>query len=106
MKNAALLTVIMLTWASVAAGSSEHVIRQKGRTFSESEIGIKTGETVVFANDDTVPHNVISTSAGNEFNLGSQVPGTATPVTFTASGEVSVLCGIHPRMRMTIKVSD
>jgi plastocyanin len=106
MKQATLWAVVTLTWVSVAAGSSELVIHQKGRMFSQSEISIRTGETVVFANDDTVPHNVISSSAGNEFNLGSQAPGTATPVTFTTSGEVQVLCGIHPRMRMQIKVSN
>ena len=36
---------------------------------------LKKGETLTFVNDDTVPHNIISTSKGNEFNLGSQPPG-------------------------------
>jgi plastocyanin len=105
MKRASLLAILMLTSASLAAGLSDYVIHQKGRTFSEREISIRIGQTVVFANDDTVPHNVISTTPGNEFNLGSQAPGTATPVTFTAPGEVHVLCGIHPRMRMKINVA-
>jgi plastocyanin len=57
-------------------------------------------------NDDTVSHNIISTSKGNEFNLGSQPPGTSTDVTFKEAGDVLVLCAIHPRMKLTVKVSN
>ena len=63
-------------------------------------------ESVTFANDDTVPHNIISASKGNEFNLGSQPPGAATDVTFKESGEAQVICAIHPRMKMTVKITD
>ena len=35
-----------------------------------------------FFNDDSVPHNIMSASKGNEFNLGSQAPGSSTDVTF------------------------
>jgi plastocyanin len=48
----------------------------------------------------------MSTSKGNEFNLGSQPPGTSTDVTFKEAGEVQVICAIHPRMKMTVKVED
>jgi plastocyanin len=53
-----------------------------------------------------VPHNIISTSKGNEFNLGSQPPGAATDVTFKEVGEAQVICAIHPRMKMTVKITD
>ena len=48
----------------------------------------------------------MSVSKGNEFNLGSQGPGMSTNVTFTESGEVQVVCAIHPRMKLTVKVED
>jgi hypothetical protein len=51
-------------------------------------------------------HNIYSTTKGNEFNLGSQSPGTSTDVTFNEAGEVQVMCAIHPRMTMTVKVVD
>jgi len=57
-------------------------------------------------NDDTVPHNIMSASKGNEFNLGSQAPGTSTDVSFKDAGEVLVICAIHPRMKMMVKVTD
>ena len=53
-----------------------------------------------------MPHNIVSTSKGNEFNLGSQAPGTSTDVTFKEVGEVLVICAIHPRMKMTVKIAD
>jgi plastocyanin len=67
---------------------------------------IKKGEAITFLNDDSVPHNIMSASKGNEFNLASQPPGTSTDVTFKGAGDVQVLCAIHPRMKMTVKVTD
>ena len=67
---------------------------------------LKKGEALTFLNDDSVPHNIMSTSKGNEFNLGSQGPGTSTDVTFKEAGEVQVICAIHPRMKMMVKVED
>jgi plastocyanin len=74
--------------------------------FSSENITIKKGDALTFVNDDTIPHNILSTSKGNEFNLGSQAPGAATDVTFKEAGDVQVLCAIHPRMKMMVKVTD
>ena len=75
------------------------------RVLSES-VTIKKGDALTFLNDDSVPHNIMSTSKGNEFNLGSQAPGSSTDVTFKEAGEAHVICAIHPRMKMTVKVTD
>jgi plastocyanin len=48
----------------------------------------------------------MSKTPDNAFDLGSQMPGTSTPVTFDKAGIVAVICAIHPRMRLTIKVTD
>ena len=45
-------------------------------------------------------------AVGHEFNLGSQAPGMSTDVTFKEAGDVQVICAIHPRMKMTVKVTD
>ena len=106
MRSSFLLGLAALAVLGAAAGATtEHVIAQKGRAFSAESIAIKKGEIVVFFNDDTVPHNIMSTSKGNEFNLGSQGPGTSTPVTFNLVGDVAVICAIHPRMKMTVQVT-
>ena len=53
---------------------------------------LKEGTPDEIVNDDTVPHNIYSTSKGNEFNLGSQSPGSSTNVTFNEAGETLVMC--------------
>lgn len=89
-----------------SAYAANHTIRQKGKVFSEVEISVKKGEEILFLNDDTIAHNVLSTSPGNRFNLGLLQPGELRPVKFSAAGELKVICAIHPTMKMTVKVSD
>ena len=90
--------------AAGVAIAADRIIGQKGKMFSEMEVTVKVGETLVYVNDDGVTHNVQSTSAGNEFNIGSQAPGDSTPVIFKAAGDVKIICAIHPRMTMMVKV--
>jgi plastocyanin len=90
----------------VAAFAADMTIRQKGRVFSTEAITLKKGETLNFLNDDSIPHNIMSPSPGNSFNLGLQPPGAMTPVTFNLAGEVKVICAIHPRMKMTVTVVE
>jgi plastocyanin len=100
------LTFVMFMGLSVGALAANLTIAQKGRMFSSESVSIRKGETLTFLNDDSVPHNIMSTSPGNEFNLGSVPPGASTDVTFKDAGEVLVICAIHPRMKMTVKVTD
>jgi plastocyanin len=101
-----LLTLVILSGLSVGALAANQVVHQQGRLFSVETISIKKGEALTFLNDDTVPHNILSTAKGNEFNLGSQPPGTSTDITFKEAGDVQVICAIHPRMKMMVKVTD
>jgi plastocyanin len=100
------LTAVVLAGLSVGAMAANQTITQKGRLFSAESVAIKKGESLTFANDDSVPHNIISISKGNEFNLGSQPPGSVTDVTFKQAGEARVICAIHPRMKMTVTITD
>ena len=102
----ALISLAVVVGLSSGAFAATQVIHQRGRTFSTASITVKKGEPVTFLNDDTVPHNILSTSKGNEFNLGSQAPGSSTDVTFKEAGQVSVICAIHPRMKLTVTVVE
>lgn len=107
MRKLACFTIAILGGLSVGALAAANLtITQKGRVFSSENVTIKKGEALTFVNDDTVPHNIVSTSKGNEFNLGSQRPGAATDVTFKEVGDALVICAIHPRMKMTVKIAD
>jgi plastocyanin len=106
MRMLASLAIVIAAGLSAGALAANLTITQKGRAFSPESVTVKKGEALTFVNDDTVPHNIVSTSAGNEFNLGSQPPGAATDVTFKQSGDVQVICAIHPRMKMMVQVTD
>jgi plastocyanin len=94
-------------YASVMAyAGAQHTITEKGKVFSQADITIKTGDTVVFVNDDNIAHNVMSNDEGNKFNLGLLQPGTSTPVTFDKAGEATILCAIHPSMKMHVKINN
>jgi len=106
MKTPVAVGIAILAGVSVGALAAETTISQKNRAFTPAEISVKKGDTLVFVNDDDIMHNVVSNSAGYEFNLGSQSPGMATPVNFNKPGQLSVLCAIHPRMRLVVKVAE
>jgi plastocyanin len=101
-----LVVISGLFGPSVLALAANHTIHQKGRMFSSDLTTVKKGESISFLNDDTVPHNVVSMTPGNEFDLKSQRPGSSIEVTFTQAGEVQIICAIHPRMKMTISVTE
>jgi plastocyanin len=96
----------MIFGLSTGAFAATEVIHQQGRAFSSESVTVKKGDPLTFLNDDSVPHNIMSTSKGNEFNLGSQSSGSSTDVVFKEVGDVTVICAIHPRMKMTVKVVD
>jgi len=106
MRTLAAFVLVISAGLSVGALAGNQMIHQQGRVFGPDNISVKKGEALTFMNDDTVPHNIISTSKGNEFNLGSQPPGTSTDVTFKEAGDVQVICAIHPRMKLIVKVTD
>jgi plastocyanin len=106
MRKPASLAIVIATGLSAGALAANMTITQKGRLFSAESVTIKKGEMLNFVNDDTVPHNILSISKGNEFNLGSQPPGASTDVTFKEIGDALIICAIHPRMKMTVKITD
>jgi plastocyanin len=94
-----------ITGYAALAYAAQHEITEKGKVFSQAEINIKVGDAVVYVNDDTIAHNVMSNDPANKFNLGLLKPGSSTPVTFDTMGDILVICAIHPTMKMHVKVS-
>ena len=106
MQKTVLFTLVIFSGLSAGALAANQVIHQQGRVFSSENVTIKKGDALTFVNDDSIPHNIMSGTKGSEFNLGSQAPGMSTDVTFKEAGDVQVICAIHPRMKMMVKVTD
>jgi plastocyanin len=94
----------LMTVFGVRLLAAQHVVSQKDKTFSSATLTVKPGDVVVFKNDDSITHNVFSTSKGLEFNTKAQAPGSSTEVTMGAEGTAEVSCAFHPKMKLTITV--
>ena len=96
--------VRLILMLPVLVSAADHAIDQKERTFSQSEITIKVGDTISFKNSDEISHNVFSKTPGLEFDLRRQAPGAKSTVPFNKPGETEVRCSIHPKMKLIVKV--
>jgi plastocyanin len=94
----------LFTAISVAQ-ASDFRISQKNQEFSQKEISIKVGDTIVFANEDNVTHNVFSASENFEFDSLMQDVGKNSPVRFTKVGVFDIRCAIHPKMKLKVTVT-
>lgn len=90
---------------AAAVTPSGRIISQKGKSFFPSAISIAQGESLTLNNDDTnVVHHAYTEDERFSFDSGDQVPGTSTAVAFPKAGTFTVMCGIHPKMRLTVDV--
>ncbi len=93
-----------LAMATPAAAADVTII-QKDKQFAPQDIAILSGDTLVFVNADTVKHNVHSPTEGFVFDLSLQNPGQSDTVRITKAGVFEVLCHIHPKMKLTVRVT-
>ncbi|MEA1832485.1 plastocyanin [Methylobacterium durans] len=97
-----------LTGALLVTGvqATGHLVSQKGRAFQPGSLTIQRGETVVIVNDDSdLLHHLYVESDAFSYDSGDQVPGSRTAVTFPQTGMFQVLCGIHPKMKLNVRVN-
>ena len=100
----------VLTLLGAAAGAAlsppAYQVSQKGRAFRPGELTIRRGETVQIVNDDAdLLHHAYVDSEQFTFDSGDQEPGSKADVIFPVAGTFSVLCGIHPKMKLTVRVN-
>jgi plastocyanin len=101
------LTIAVVTGilTGTAFGGIPHLISQRGREFQPSEISIKRGESLQFVNDDgDLLHHIYLKSNQFSFDSGDQNPGSKFEVIFPASGQFTVRCAIHPKMKLVVSV--
>jgi len=98
------VALVLLAASALAAAGSEHRVSQKNVAFSQKTLKVKAGDSVRFTNEDPVPHNVVSVSSANAFDLGVFRKGESKNVVLGKPGAVDVECSIHPGMKMRIDV--
>jgi plastocyanin len=109
MNAARLLALTLVFAAAVAVGwpltpgwASQTVIKIGNFTFTPAEVTIKAGDTVVWKNDDDLPHSVVASGSG--FRSKALDTDETFSMNFTEVGEVEYFCGLHPQMKGRIIV--
>jgi len=81
------------------------VVSQKGRMFIPGALVLNKGEILRIVNDDgDLLHHAYIESDTFNFDSGDQEPGSKTDITFSTAGTFTVLCGIHPKMKLVVEV--
>lgn len=101
--RAPLLALSLVLFTSTAWADS-HTVVQQDKKFVPASVTIKKDDTVVFANQDPITHNVYSQTPGMAFDLKTQKAGASSSVKFERAGTADVRCAIHPQMKMTVTV--
>ncbi len=79
-------------------------ITQRDKRFVPDVMPVTVGQTVDFANEDVIWHNVFSISKARAFDLGMTKKPDTKAITFTKTGVIDVYCNIHPEMVGTVLV--
>jgi plastocyanin len=87
------------------ASRTQYAVSQRGREFMPGRLDVRQGDIVHIINDDgDLSHHAYVASDRFKFDSGDQEPGHDVDIPFTVAGTFNVLCGIHPKMRLTVNV--
>ncbi|MET9631514.1 cupredoxin family copper-binding protein [Lentzea sp. NPDC006480] len=91
--------------AAAAAQQTAQAVEIMGYAFQPATLTINAGDTVVWTNHDTAPHNVVVTNGPEKFTSPTLQQGQTYSYTFTKPGTYSYYCSIHPDMKASVTVS-
>jgi plastocyanin len=90
---------------SVGWAASPVQVSQRGRDFQPNQISIKRNDTVRIVNDDAdLLHHAYVSSDKFNFDSSDIEPGGKVDIKFPVVGDFNVLCGIHPKMKLSVRV--
>jgi len=83
-----------------STNSSNSIVKISNFSFQPKDLAVKSGTTVKWINEDSVPHSIKSDS----FNSQTLSNGQSFEFTFNNTGTFNYSCSIHPSMTGTITV--
>jgi plastocyanin len=101
------LIAVLVTGSGTLAGlaAAQYSVSQKGRAFTPLDVALSRGDTVLIVNDDgDLRHHAYIDSDKFTFDSGDQEPGSKTSIAFPVAGTFEVLCAIHPKMKLVVRV--
>ncbi|GLZ33133.1 copper-binding protein [Lentzea sp. NBRC 105346] len=73
--------------------------------YSPASLTIAAGDTVVWTNHDSAPHNVVVSDGPEKFTSPTLQQGQTFSYTFSKAGTYSYYCSVHPDMKASVTVS-
>lgn len=86
-----------------ATAPADTMVSIKNFTFTPSAITVKAGGQVTWTNNDSAPHRIVITGAGQSPDLAA---GQSWTYTFSQVGDYNYVCGIHPAMQGQVIVVE
>src|ERR1700684_1601181 len=99
--GAALAVVAALSLHPGSAYAEPTTVTIDNFTFAPAELTVKVGTTVTWKNHDDIPHTIVS---AGKFRSKTLDTDDSFSFTFTAAGDYTYFCSLHPHMTGTIKV--
>ena len=90
--------------AADAPGPRRHEVAVEGLEFSPSRLSVGPGDTVVWRNEDLVPHTVTATDGG--WDGGGLDRGEVFRLVVPEGSDIEYFCQYHPRMTGILEVAD
>jgi amicyanin len=90
--------------SGAAATAATTSITIMNYAYSPANVTIKVGDTVVWTNHDTAPHNVVISDGPVKFTSPTLNTGETFTYTFTVAGTYDYYCSIHPDMKASVTV--
>ena len=81
----------------------EYTVVMRNMDYGATPSGLKVGDTIVWANHDTVVHSV--TARDHSFDMRIN-PGKSAKMTLSKAGSIPFYCLYHPNMRGTLTVAQ
>ncbi len=108
MKRILAISAMICLLSAPAALATEFTIVQKDKKFMPSQLDIKVGDTLVFVNEETKRrHNIYTKSPDFKYvKVRKQKPGDKDSVAITSAGIIKILCALHPKMKLTVNVTE
>jgi plastocyanin len=98
--NAAAAALLMLLGAT-GVHAEQVQVTIDNFTFVPRQLTLKVGDSVTWTNHDDIPHTVVSAGRFRSKTLDTD---NSFAFTFTAAGDYTYFCSLHPHMTGVIKV--
>jgi plastocyanin len=99
----AITALIVSAALAVSALAATKTVAVKDNVFAPKNITVKKRSTIKWVWKGNAPHNVTVTAGPAKFRSATQTKGRFSKK-LTKKGTYKIVCTIHPKMLMTIKV--